>query len=142
MPTILDKIVAAKRAEIERCRTAVPESALRARLAAAPRVRNFFTPLAAPGRIKLIAEVKKASPSAGVIRENFDPVSIAETYERHGATCVSVLTDEPYFQGHLGYLERVRAAVDLPVLRKDFILDTYQLVEARLAGADAVLLIA
>ncbi len=142
MPTILDKIVATTRAEIERRKAAMPESTLWAQLAAAAPVRNFFTPLAEPGPIKLIAEVKKASPSAGVIREDFDPVAIARTYERHGAACVSVLTDEPYFQGRLEYLERIRAAVGLPVLRKDFILDTYQLVEARLAGADAVLLIA
>jgi indole-3-glycerol phosphate synthase len=142
MATILDKIVATKRAEIERAKAAAPEAELRARLADAPAVRNFFVPLAAPGPIKLIAEVKKASPSAGVIREGFDPVVIAQTYEAHGATCISVLTDEPYFQGRLEYLERIRAAARSPLLRKDFILDTYQLVEARLAGADAVLLIA
>ena len=86
MPTILDKIVATKRVEIERAKAAVPESELRARLADAPPVRNFFTPLAASGPIKLIAEVKKASPSAGVIRADFDPVAIAKTYEAHGAT--------------------------------------------------------
>jgi indole-3-glycerol phosphate synthase len=142
MATILDKIVATKRGEIERAKAAVPEALLRARLANAPRVRNFFVPLAARGPIKLIAEVKKASPSAGVIRVDFDPVAIAQIYEAHGATCISVLTDESYFQGRLEYLERIRAAVELPVLRKDFILDTYQLVEARVAGADAVLLIA
>src|SRR3990172_2150594 len=142
MATVLDKIVATKRAEIERAKSAIPEAELRARLADAPPVRDFFTPLAAGGPIKLIAEVKKASPSAGVIRADFDPVGIARIYEAHGATCVSVLTDEPYFQGRLEYLERIRAAVDRPVLRKDFILDTYQLLEARVAGADAVLLIA
>jgi indole-3-glycerol phosphate synthase len=142
MPTILDKIVATTRAEIEKRKSAVPETTLQSQLAAAPPVRNFFTPLAAPGRIKLIAEVKKASPSAGVIRRDFDPVSIATTYEDHGAACISVLTDEPYFQGRLDYLKQVRASIGLPVLRKDFILDTYQLIEARLAGADAVLLIA
>ena len=113
---------------------------MRARLADAPPVRDFFAPLAAGGPIKLIAEVKKASPSAGVIRADFDPVAIAKIYEAHGATCISVLTDEPYFQGRLEYLTQIRAAVGLPVLRKDFILDTYQLVEARVAGADAVLL--
>jgi indole-3-glycerol phosphate synthase len=86
--------------------------------------------------------VKKASPSAGVIRANFDPVAIARTYAAHGASCISVLTDEPHFQGNLKYLEEIRAAVHLPVLRKDFILDLYQVVEARAAGADAVLLIA
>jgi indole-3-glycerol phosphate synthase len=140
--TILDKIVATKRAEIERAKSAWPGAELRARLADAPPVRDFFAPLAAEGPIKLIAEVKKASPSAGVIRVDFDAVAIAKIYEAHGAACVSVLTDEPYFQGRLEYLEQIRAAVSLPVLRKDFILDTYQLVEARVAGADAVLLIA
>jgi indole-3-glycerol phosphate synthase len=142
MPTILDKIVATKRTEIERRKSDAPETRLRDRLSQAPPLRDFFTPLAAGGPLKLIAEVKKASPSAGVIRADFDPVSIASTYSAHGATCISVLTDEPYFQGRLEYLTQIRAAVNLPTLRKDFILDTYQLVEARLAGADAVLLIA
>jgi len=140
--TILDQIVAAKRVEIEQAKVARPEAMLRSELAAAPKVRDFFGPLAAPGPIRLIAEVKKASPSRGVIREDFDPVAIARTYQQHGATCLSVLTDGPYFQGSLDYLRAVRAAVDLPVLRKDFILDPYQLLEARVAGADAVLLIA
>jgi indole-3-glycerol phosphate synthase len=142
MATILDKIVATKRSEIERAKSALPERELRARLVDAPRVRDFFTPLAAGGPIRLIAEVKKASPSAGIIRADFDPVAIARIYEKHGAACISVLTDEPYFQGRLEYLTQIRQAVGLPVLRKDFILDTYQLVEARVAGADAVLLIA
>ncbi len=141
MSTILDKIMATKRADIDRVKAATPEVELRARLANAPPVRDFFTPLAAGGPIKLIAEVKKASPSAGVIRADFDPVSIARTYEAHGATCISVLTDEAYFQGRIEFLSQIRRAVDVPVLRKDFILDTYQVVEARAAGADAVLLI-
>jgi indole-3-glycerol phosphate synthase len=142
MPTILDKIVATKRAEIERAKSSVSEKELRARLGDAPAVRDFFAALAAEGPIKLIAEVKKASPSAGVIRADFDPVAIAKTYAAHGAACISVLSDEQYFQGRLEYLTQIRAAVGVPVLRKDFILDTFQLVEARVAGADAVLLIA
>jgi indole-3-glycerol phosphate synthase len=142
MPTILDKIIAAKRAEVEQNKAALPERELRARLVDAPAVRDFFGPLAAGGPVKLIAEVKKASPTAGVIRADFDPVAVARAYAAHGATCLSVLTDEPFFQGRLEYLSAIRSAVARPVLRKDFILDTYQLVEARVAGADAVLLIA
>jgi len=142
VPNILEKIVATKRTEIERAKAAVPIDELRATLKDAPPLRDFFAPLAAAGPIKLIAEVKKASPSKGVIRADFDPVAIARTYEAHGATCLSVLTDEQYFQGSLDYLRQVRQAVSIPVLRKDFILDSYQLLEARAAGADAVLLIA
>ncbi len=142
MDNVLEMIVAAKRAEIAAAKTARPESVLREQAAAAPAVRDFFTPLAAPGAIHLIAEIKKASPSRGVIRADFQPVKIGQTYERHGASCLSVLTDEKFFQGSLDYLRDVRSAVDLPVLRKDFILDSYQLYEARAAGADAVLLIA
>lgn len=142
MSTILDQIVATKRREIAEAQKAVPPEELRRKLDDAPTVRDFFGPLAAVGPIRLIAEVKKASPSKGVIRADFDPVAVARTYERHGAACLSVLTDKPYFQGQLDDLRRVRAAVDLPLLRKDFILDRYQLLEARLAGADAVLLIA
>jgi indole-3-glycerol phosphate synthase len=140
--TILDKIVGTKREEIARARAEMPLELLRDQLADAPPIRDFFAPLAADGPIRLIAEVKKASPSKGVIRPDFDPVAIARDYAAGGATCLSVLTDEVYFQGRLDYLRQIRAAVDLPLLRKDFILDTYQLVEARVAGADAVLLIA
>lgn len=142
MATILDKIVETKRQEIGRAKAALPLAELSARLKDAPPVRDFFAALAAAGPIKLIAEVKKASPSKGIIRADFDPVGIAKIYETHGASCLSVLTDEQYFQGSLDYLRQIRAAVDIPILRKDFILDTYQLVEARAAGADAVLLIA
>ena len=142
MGTILDKIVATKRHEIDDLKARQPESLLRERLANAPPVRNFFEALAAPGPIRLIAEVKKASPSKGVIRTRFAPVEIAHTYEDHGASCISVLTDEPYFQGSLAYLSDIRTSIGIPVLRKDFILDKYQLYEARAAGADAVLLIA
>ncbi len=140
--TILNQIVATKRQEIERAKSKMPLVELRSKSLDAPPVRDFFTPLAAGGPIKLIAEVKKASPSKGVIRADFDPVAIAKAYEAHGATCLSVLTDEQYFQGNLEYLSSIRRAVNIPVLRKDFILDSYQLVEARVAGADAVLLIA
>jgi indole-3-glycerol phosphate synthase len=142
MSTILDKIVTAKREEVARAKAEMPESALREQLADAPPVRNFLDALSVGPPIRLIAEVKKASPSKGVIRADFDPVGIARIYQQHGATCLSVLTDRPYFQGSLEYLRNVRAAVDLPVLRKDFMIDPYQVVEARAAGADAVLLIA
>ena len=142
MPTILDKIVATKQEEIARTKAAVPLADLEASLDAAPPVRDFFAALTEPSEISLIAEVKRASPSKGVIREDFHPVEIATTYERHGAACISVLTDEQYFQGSLDYLKAVRAAVAIPVLRKDFVIDSYQVVEARAAGADAVLLIA
>lgn len=142
MPTILDKIVATKRVEIAQAKAARPTSELRAAVADAPTPRNFFAALSGGGPVNLIAEVKKASPSAGLIREDFDPVAIARTYEAHGASCLSVLTDEQYFQGSLDYLRDVRASVGLPCLRKDFILDEHQLLEARAVGADAVLLIA
>jgi indole-3-glycerol phosphate synthase len=142
MPNILDQITETKRQEIAAAKARLPERELRARLANAPPLRDFFAPLAEGGPIRLIAEVKKASPSKGVIREDFDPVHIAKVYEANGAACISVLTDETYFQGSLDYLRAIRGQVGLPLLRKDFILDSYQLLEARAAGADAVLLIA
>jgi indole-3-glycerol phosphate synthase len=140
--TILERIVANKRARIARAKEDRPERMLRGELATAPGARDFLGALATSGPIKLIAEIKKASPSRGVIRQDFDPVTIAQTYARHRATCLSVLTDEEFFQGSLSHLRQVRAAVTLPLLRKDFILDSYQLLEARAAGADAILLIA
>jgi indole-3-glycerol phosphate synthase len=140
--TILDEIVATKRREVAAARRRMPLEELEAQCAEAVPTRDFRAALAGPGPIRLIAEVKKASPSAGVIRADFDPIAIARTYQAHGAHGLSVLTDAPYFQGHLSYLARVRAAVVLPVLRKDFLIDEYQVVEARVAGADAVLLIA
>lgn len=142
MTTILDRIVATKRAEIAAAQVALPMTQLERELAAVPPPREFLAPLAAPGPIKLIAEVKKASPSRGVIRADFQPLEIARTYERHGAACISVLTDVGYFQGSLEYLRAIRSQAGIPVLRKDFIVDQYQLFEARAAGADAVLLIA
>ncbi len=140
--TILDQIVASKRQEILAARSATPAAELQRRIESAPPCRDFVAALAAEGPIKLIAEIKKASPSKGLIRADFDPPELARAYQRGGAACLSVLTDRPFFQGSLDYLSQVRAAVDLPVLRKDFILDSYQLLEARAAGADAVLLIA
>jgi indole-3-glycerol phosphate synthase len=140
--TILEKIVATKRDEVEAARAKISADELRARLADAPPVRDFFAPLAQSDTIQLIAEVKKASPSAGIIRPDFDPVAIAKIYESHGAACISVLTDVHYFQGSLDYLRAIRVAMGIPVLRKDFVIDSYQLLEARAAGADAVLLIA
>ena len=142
MPTILDQIVAAKREEIRLAKQRTAEGALRRWAAAAPPARDFLGALAAPGPIRLIAEVKKASPSRGVLRADFDPVAIAQAYQQHGASCISVLTDGPFFQGSLDDLRRVREAVELPLLRKDFLVDPYQALEARAAGADAVLLIA
>lgn len=141
-PTILDRIVATKREEVGRAKAALPEAALRHRLAAAPPVRDFLGALASPGPVHLIAEFKRASPSRGIIRADCDPVAMAQTYQRHGAACVSVLTDATYFQGTLDDLRQIRQAVGLPVLRKDFVVDVYQVIEARCAGADAVLLIA
>jgi indole-3-glycerol phosphate synthase len=142
MGNILDKIVATKREALRRAKAELPESQLRDEAAAAPPVRDFLAAVGRPGPIRLIAEVKKASPSKGVIRADFDPVRIARIYQEQGASAISVLTDEPYFQGSLDHLRRIRAAVDLPLLRKDFIVDPYQVLEARAAGADAVLLIA
>lgn len=140
--SILEEIVSAKRREVAAAQRRMPLEELEAQVAGAPPVRDFRAALAGPGCIQLIAEVKKASPSAGLIRADFDPVEIARIYQEHGAACVSVLTDTPYFQGHLSYLARVRASVAVPLLRKDFLIDEYQVVEARMAGADAVLLIA
>lgn len=142
MSSVLDKIVASKRREIAAAKERVPAAELERLAAAAPPARDFRAALEAEPGMAIIAEVKKASPSAGVIRADFDPVAIARIYDRHGAACLSVLTDAPFFQGKLEYLSAVRAAVARPVLRKDFILDRYQLMEARAAGADAVLLIA
>ena len=137
---ILDTIIVQKRIEVAALR---PRAAELKRLAAARSERRDFAAALrrADGRVALIAEVKKASPSAGVIRPDFDPVAIARDYERGGASCLSVLTDEKFFQGHLDYLRRIRETVKLPLLRKDFIVDDLQILEAVAAGADCVLLI-
>ena len=140
--SILDEIVLHKRKEVALRKERLPSQQLEIQIESRPRPKSFLAPLCGGGPIRLIAEVKKASPSRGVIRHNFDPVEIAKVYAAEGASCISVLTDERYFQGSLNYLEAIRAAVTLPLLRKDFIIDPYQLLEARAAGADAVLLIA
>ena len=144
MANILDEIIAYKRVEVEQQKTKVPVEQLKAAITGMPKCRNFFQAVTKPNArgINVIAEVKKASPSAGLIRPDFDPVSIAEIYEACGADAISVLTDEKYFQGRLEYLTAVKKAVNVPVMRKEFIVDPYQLYEARAAGADAVLLIA
>jgi len=139
---ILEKIVAEKRKELEASRQASPFESLADRLAAAPAVRDFAGALNTGTGLRVIAEVKRASPSAGLIRADFNPVAVALSYAAHGAACISVLTDRPFFQGSLDDLVAVRAAVSLPLLRKDFILDKYQVLEARVAGADCILLIA
>jgi len=141
---ILDRILETKRKEVKALRAGVELEQLKATAAATAPAKNFFKAITKPPArlLNLIAEVKKASPSAGVIREDFDPVAIACQYEAAGASAISVLTDEQYFQGSLEYLKAVRKAVDVPVLRKDFIIDAYQVYESRTAGADAILLIA
>lgn len=142
VPTILDKIIAQKASEIALAKRLRPRRGLESQLANAPPIRDFVAALRDAAGMGLIAEIKKASPSAGVIRANFDPVQIAAVYERHGAHCISVLTDEMFFGGHLEHLRAVRQSVGVPLLRKDFLLDEYQILEARIAGADCVLLIA
>jgi indole-3-glycerol phosphate synthase len=140
----LDKIVADKRREVENRRSQRSLEELKEQVPGMPRCRNFYRAVTRPNArgLNVIAEVKKASPSAGVIRADFDPVAIAQTYERCGADAISVLTDEKYFQGRLEYIKQIKEAVDLPILRKDFIIDVWQIYESRAAGADAILLIA
>ncbi len=142
MANVLDKIVEYKRGEIAAAKLRRSVADIQSAIVDAPQVRSFTEALKFRHPMGLIAEVKRASPSAGLIREDFDPVEIARIYEQNGAACISVLTDEHFFQGSLGYLEEVRKQVGIPVLRKDFILDSYQVYEARAAGADAILLIA
>jgi indole-3-glycerol phosphate synthase len=144
LATILDEIIAYKRTEVEQAKERQPVQLLQKKIPGLPKCRNFYSAVTKPHPrgVNVIAEVKKASPSAGLIRADFDPVQIAQTYERCGASAISVLTDEKYFQGKLDYLTAVKEAVALPVLRKDFIVDPYQVYEARAAGADAILLIA
>jgi indole-3-glycerol phosphate synthase len=144
MNDILQRILARKAQEIEARSAALPLRELSARCADLPDTRGFAAALEAKieaGQAAVIAEIKKASPSAGVIRTEFDPAAIARSYEAGGAACLSVLTDVDFFQGSDSYLQRARAACALPVLRKDFTIDAYQVYEARAIGADAILLI-
>jgi indole-3-glycerol phosphate synthase len=143
MANILNEIVAHKRIEVARARSAEPLESLRDRALASGRPRNFFAAVTRDRQsINVIAEVKRASPSAGLIREDFDPVALATSYADAGAAAISCLTDHRYFQGSLDFIAKIKQAVDLPVLRKDFIIDPYQVYQSRAAGADAILLIA
>lgn len=142
MATILDEIVRNKRNEVADAKSRVPLEELRERAAAAEAPRDFLGALTSGPGLCLIAEIKRRSPSAGDIRPDLSPADIALRYERCGARAISVLTDEQYFGGRLEYIAEVKKAVKLPVLRKEFIVDAYQIHEARAAGADAVLLIA
>jgi indole-3-glycerol phosphate synthase len=144
MKTILDEIVAAKLQELEETKKSCPLSDLEKMLPGLPPVRDFCAALRGgrDGKITIIAEVKKASPSKGIICEQFHPVEIARQYQENGAAALSVLTEEKYFLGSLDYLQQIKEATAIPVLRKDFIIDPYQLFEARVRGADAILLIA
>ncbi len=142
MTDVLARIVADKRREVEAAQQHSRLDELKHRASDTEPPRNFFAAVTRPrDRVRVIAEVKKASPSAGVLRERFDPVAIARAYHENGATAISCLTDAKYFQGSLDDLSQIKQAVPLPVLRKDFIIDEYQVYEARAAGADAILLI-
>jgi len=144
LANILDKIIADKRVEVQTRQSERSLDQLKEQVCGVSRCRNFYKAVTRPSRrgINVIAEIKKASPSAGIIREDFDPVAIAQIYQKCGADAISVLTDEKYFQGRLEYIDQIRQVVDLPVLRKDFIIDIWQVYESRAAGADAILLIA
>lgn len=145
MSDILNKILAVKREEVAAARAVVSDAAVRELAAAQPPARDFVGAIRATiaaGRPAVISEIKKASPSKGVIRPDFRPADIAASYEKAGAACLSVLTDRQFFQGQPDYLKQARASTLLPVLRKDFMVDAYQIYESRAMGADAILLIA
>ena len=140
---VLAEIIAHKRQEVSAAVAKTPMHEMKARALDAEPPRNFFAAVTRPeGELRVIAEIKKASPSAGLIRPDFDPQAIAKAYHLSGAAAISCLTDEHFFRGSLDFIAHIKAAVPLPVLRKDFVIDTYQVYEARAAGADAILLIA
>ncbi len=142
--TVLEQIIADKRKEVEQRKRQRPIEELKEQLSILDKCRNFYKAVTKTNKrgLNVIAEIKKASPSAGVICRDFAPVTIAKAYKKCGADAISVLTDEKYFQGKLEYIDQVKHAVDLPILRKDFIIDAWQVYESRVAGADAILLIA
>ncbi|NLI29870.1 MAG: indole-3-glycerol phosphate synthase TrpC [Nitrospiraceae bacterium] len=139
---VLQRLLDTKKQRLDQAKYAVPLAELKARVGSVEPARDFAAAIKGNGSVRLIAELKKASPSRGLIRPDFDPVTIANIYEEHGASAISCLTEEDYFQGHLSFLPLVHEAVKLPVLRKDFIFDPYQILEARANNADAILLIA
>ncbi len=139
---ILSRIVEAKRHRLQNAKMRVPEAIVKRMAAAAPSPPSFVSALETPQRVRIIAEVKKASPSKGVFRANMDVQSLASAYKSAGAVAVSVVTEEDHFQGELGWVGRIRSASGLPVLRKDFVFDAFQVYETRGAGASAILLIA
>ncbi|HTD90823.1 MAG TPA: indole-3-glycerol phosphate synthase TrpC [Burkholderiales bacterium] len=144
MHDILRRIVAAKHIEVAAAKVSAPPAQVEQRANSAPPPRDFVGALRAKiakGELAVIAEIKKASPSKGVLREHFEPAVIAKNYEQHGAACLSVLTDQQFFQGDIAHMKAARSACHLPVLRKDFMIDPYQIYEARAAGADCILLI-
>ncbi len=144
MANILEQIIIDKKAEVKQRKSKASIEQLEEQISTMLKCRNFYKAVTKPNSrgINVIAEVKKASPSAGIIREDFDLVAIAKIYEKCGADAISVLTDEKYFQGRLEYIKQIKEVVDLPILRKDFIIDIWQVYESRAAGADAILLIA
>ena len=142
MATILDEIVENKKLEIEFAKSRCSIDKLLTQIQADVTPASFLDSIKSSPGVALIAEVKKASPSKGLIRADFDPIEIAKAYSSAGASCISVLTDQKYFQGHLNFLTEIAKSVSIPLLRKDFVIDPYQIYEARVAGASAVLLIA
>jgi len=144
LANVLDKIITNKRAEVRLRQSQTSLEQLKEQVCALPKCRNFYKAVTKPNSrgLNVITEVKKASPSAGIIRKDFDAVTIAEIYKKCSADAISILTDEKYFQGRLEYINQIKQAVDLPILRKDFIIDQWQVYESRAAGADAILLIA